>query len=58
MYSELIVKRIERLESKIKNIGYNIHKGSQDVAYSEVEVALELLEELKDILSRELRRSE
>ena len=50
---ELFVQKLERFESEVKNIGYNIHRNELGTAYELVEVLLEKIGDLRTLLNTE-----
>ena len=49
----LFEQKLERFESQVKNIGYNIHKNELDTAYQLVEDLLEKVGDLRTLLNTE-----
>jgi predicted ribonuclease toxin of YeeF-YezG toxin-antitoxin module len=50
---ELFEKKINRIASEVKNIGYHIHKDERDEAYDLVSDVLEKLADLDTLLRTE-----
>jgi hypothetical protein len=50
---ELFEQKLERFEAEVKTIGYHIHRNELDVAYSQVEVLLEKIGDLRTLLNTE-----
>lgn len=49
----LFEQKLERFESQVKNMGYNIHKNELDTAYQLVEDLLEKIGDLRTLLNTE-----
>ena len=49
----LFEQKLERFESQVKNMGYNIHKNELDTAYQLVEDLLEKVGDLRTLLNTE-----
>lgn len=49
----LFEQKLERFESQVKNMGYNIHKNELDIAYQLVEDLLEKIGDLRTLLNTE-----
>jgi hypothetical protein len=51
----LIQQKVEKVESLLKLIGYSIRRAEYDNAYSNVEVTIEKLEEIRTLLNTEVQ---
>lgn len=50
---ELFDKKLERLESVVKLVGYHIHKDDRDLAYKHVDKCIDMIAEMQTLLSTE-----
>lgn len=50
---ELFGKKLERLSSEIKNVGFHIRRNETDIAYEMIAVLLERVQDLETLLNTE-----
>lgn len=50
---ELFVKKLDRLASEIKNVGFHIRRAENDTAYEMIAVLLERIQDLETLLNTE-----
>lgn len=50
---ELFVRKLERLASEIKNVGFHIRRNENDIAYDMIAVLLERVQDLETLLNTE-----
>jgi hypothetical protein len=50
---EVVQIKLERLEAEVKNIGYHVHKGNRDDAYTKVQEVLEAIGDIRTLLNTE-----
>lgn len=52
---ELFERKLDRLNSLIKNIGYHIHRDERDQAYKLVGRTVEFIEDMQTLLNTEVQ---
>jgi hypothetical protein len=50
---DLFEQKLERFETEVKKVGYNIHKNELDVAYALIEDLLEKISDLRTLVNTE-----
>lgn len=49
----LVEKKIERIESLIKRVGFHVHREERNLAYPAIDAIIERIAEIKTLLSTE-----
>lgn len=49
----LVEKKIERIESLIKRVGFHVHREERSLAYPAIDAIIERIAEIKTLLSTE-----
>ena len=49
----LFEQKLDRFESEVKNVGYNIHRNELAIAYGKIEELLEKIGDLRTLLNTE-----
>lgn len=52
-YKTSVEEKLERLESRLKRIGYNIKSNNRDEAFDEIGKVLEYISEIRTLLNKE-----
>jgi hypothetical protein len=50
---DVVQTKLERLESEVKKVGYNIHKGDLNLAYEKIQVVLDAIGDIHTLLNTE-----
>lgn len=50
---DLFARKLEDFETKVKKMGYHIHRNERDIAYEKVEELLEKIGDMRTLLNTE-----